>query len=157
MAITQKEDEAVEGDGGRSKCNARSILLAVFSVACLVLASYALGTMLGAVIRSLMLNGAQDDAYTANNNKSASSLLVIDTAGMLRINLSLIPFLAESSFIQNKVVNLIVNKYTVPNGVDKARFDRFANAMEVMQLLEMDGKPIQVEGYMYLFVGSIGE
>jgi hypothetical protein len=76
---------------------------------------------------------------------------------MSTIELSLIPFLAESSFIRVKVIDLIVNEYTVPNGVDTARFDRFDNAMEAMQLLEMDGEPIQVEGYPYLFVGLIGE
>ncbi len=45
----------------------------------------------------------------------------------------------------------------MPNGVDKARFNRFASAIEAMQLLETDREPIQVEGYMYLFIGSIGE
>lgn len=152
-----KEDEADEGGGCRGKHKARYILLVVFSVTCSVVASYALGIMLGAVIRSLTLNGAQDDAYTADNDKLTSSLLVIDTSGMSTIELSLIPFLAESSFIRDKVIDLIVNEYTVPNGVDTARFDRFDNAMEAMQLLEMDGEPIQVEGYPYLFVGSIGE
>ena len=152
-----KEDEADEGGGCRGKHKVRYILLVVFSVICSVVASYALGIMLGAVIRSLSLNGAQDDAYTADNDKLTSSLLVIDTSGMSTIELSLIPFLAESSFIRDKVIDLIVNEYTVPNGVDTARFDRFDNAMEAMQLLEMDGEPIQVEGYPYLFVGSIGE
>jgi hypothetical protein len=79
-----KEDEAVEGGGGRSKHNACSILLDVFSVTCLVVPSYALGIMLGAVIRSVTLNGAQGNAYSADNDKSASSLLVIDAAGMSR-------------------------------------------------------------------------
>ena len=152
-----KEDEAGEGGGCRGKHNARSILLVVFSVICSVIASYELGIMLGAVIRSLTLNGAQDGAYTADNDKLASSLLVIDTAGMSKIELSLMPFLAESSFIRDKVIDLIVNEYIVPNGVDTARFDRFDNAMKAMQLLETDGEPIQVEGYPYLFVGSIGE
>jgi hypothetical protein len=151
------KDEAGEGGGCRGKHKARYILLVVFSVTCSVVASYALGIMLGAVIRSLTLNGAQDDAYTADNDKLTSSLLVIDTSGMSTIELSLIPFLAESSFIRGKVIDLIIKEYTVPNGVDTARFDRFDNAMEAMQLLETDGEPIQVEGYPYLFVGSIGE
>ena len=152
-----KEDKAGEGGRGGGKQNARSILLAVFSVTCFVIASYALGIMLGTVIHSLMLNCAQDDAYTADNDKPPSLLLVIDKGGMSKIDLSLIPFLAESSFIRDKVIDLLVNEYTVPNGVDTARFDRFQTAMETMQLLETDGEPIQVEGYLYLFVGSIGE
>jgi hypothetical protein len=116
-----KLDKAVEGGRGRSKHDACSILLVVFSVTCLVVASYALGTMLGAVIRLVSLNGAQGDAYSADSNKSTSSLLVIDTAGMSRISLPLIPFLTASLFIQNTVIDLIVNQYTLLNGVDKAR------------------------------------
>jgi hypothetical protein len=146
------KDRAVDGGGCKSRNDARSILLGVFCATSFAVAFYALGVTLGAAVpRSLTPNLAQDE------DMSASSLLVIDTAGMSTIDQSLMPLLAESPFIRSKVIDLIMDGYTAPNGVDAERIDRFDNAMDAMHYLETDGEPIQVEGHPFLFVGSIGE
>lgn len=36
------------------------------------------------------------------------------------------------------------------------RVDKLADAIEAIQIMEADGEPVGVEGYPYLFVGSVG-
>ncbi|KAL3774440.1 hypothetical protein ACHAW5_004101 [Stephanodiscus triporus] len=145
------EDRTVDGGGCKSRNDACTILLGVFCAFSFAAAFYALGGTRGAAApRLLTPNGAQDE------DKYASSLLVIDTAGMSTIDQSLMPLLAESPFIRSKVIDLIIDGYTAPNGVETERIDRFDNAMDAMHYLETDGEPIQVEGHPFLFVGSIG-
>jgi hypothetical protein len=155
QSLLLKENKAVVGGGGSGSFNGhfRSILIAASYVACLVVASYALGIKLGSVIRSSGLNDARDDAKYIADGENSTSI----AKGMSTIDSSLMTFLAESSTLRARVVDLIIDDLTVPNGVCTERSDRFENAMEAMHLLETDGESIPMEGYPFLFVGSIGE
>ncbi len=71
------------------------------------------------------------------------------------VDQTLLSFLDDSSFARDLVVNMMVTEYTTASNPDID--DRLDNAIEAIQLCETDGKPIQVKGYDFLYVGSVGE
>ena len=70
---------------------------------------------------------------------------------------TLLSFLSESSFGRQKVIELMIDQYVSPTTPDDNMTDKIDNAMEAMSFIETDGEPVQVVGYPYLFVGSVGE
>ena len=64
--------------------------------------------------------------------------------------------LARSSSAQDEVIQLIIGQYTADSTDEKEMEDRLENAFEAMKLKREDGKPVQINGYPYLYVGSVG-
>jgi len=70
---------------------------------------------------------------------------------------AILSFLSKSSFARDKVIDLIVNEYTAISTYDEDASDWLDLAIEAMEFCETDGEPAAVEGYDFLFVGSVGE
>jgi hypothetical protein len=69
---------------------------------------------------------------------------------------SLLSFLSDSALGRQKVIEFMIDQYVSPTTPDDNMIDKLDNAMEAISLLETDGEPIQVGGYPFLFVGSVG-
>ena len=69
---------------------------------------------------------------------------------------SLLSFLSESSLGREKVIEFMIDQYVSPTSPDDNMIDKLDNAMDAISLLETDGEPVQVVGYPFLFVGSVG-
>jgi hypothetical protein len=70
---------------------------------------------------------------------------------------ALLSFLSESSVGRQKVIEFMIDQYVSPSTPDNNMVDKLDNAMEAMSFLETDAEPVQVLGYPFLFVGSVGE
>jgi len=70
---------------------------------------------------------------------------------------ALLSFLSESSVGREKVIEFMIDQYVSPTTPDNNMVDKLDNAMEAMSFLETDAEPVQVLGYPFLFVGSVGE
>jgi hypothetical protein len=71
------------------------------------------------------------------------------------VDQTLLSFLDDSFYARDVVINMMVTEYTTIYYPDID--DRLDNTIEAIQLCETDGEPIQVKGYDYLYVGSVGE
>jgi hypothetical protein len=69
----------------------------------------------------------------------------------------LLLFLSESSFAREKVLEMFNDQYITSSSSSDSLTDYLDTAIGVIESLEADGKPIQVKGYPFLFVGSVGE
>jgi hypothetical protein len=74
---------------------------------------------------------------------------------------TLLVFLSEStedsSVARKQVVDILVEKYMSPTSPDKDDLNAMIDsALEAMIFTKTDNQPVQVEGYPYLFVGSVG-
>ena len=69
---------------------------------------------------------------------------------------SLLSFLSESSLGREKVIEFMIDQYVSPTSPDDNMIDKLDNAMDAISLLETDGEPVEVVGYPFLFVGSVG-
>ena len=64
--------------------------------------------------------------------------------------------LAESSpEVKDEVIDLIVNKFIASTSPDELD-DKLDSAFEVIDFKLTDGEPVQIEGYPFLYVGSVG-
>ena len=64
--------------------------------------------------------------------------------------------LARSSYkVKDEVMNLIINTYASPSSPDKT-FEKLFSAFEAIDFKYTDGEPVQVKGYPFLYVGSVG-
>ena len=73
------------------------------------------------------------------------------------IDQNLMTFLSESPFSRLKVMEYMIDEFVSPSSPDNNMVDKLDNAIEAIDLVETDGEPIQVKGYPFLFVGSVGE
>jgi hypothetical protein len=69
---------------------------------------------------------------------------------------SLVSFLSESAVGRQKVIEFMIDQYVSPTTPDDIMTDKLDNAMEAISFMETDGEPVQVVGYPFLFVGSVG-
>ena len=69
---------------------------------------------------------------------------------------SLLSFLSESAVGRQKVIEFMIDQYVSPTTPDDIMTDKLDNAMEAISFMETDGEPVQVVGYPFLFVGSVG-
>ncbi len=81
----------------------------------------------------------------------------IDISAYEGIDQTLLSFLSKSSYAREKVIEMVIDLYTSPSSPYDLLTDKLDNAIEAIDLVEMDGEPIQVKGYPFLFVGSVGE
>jgi hypothetical protein len=64
--------------------------------------------------------------------------------------------LAKSSHrVKGEVIDLIINGYISPDSPDD-RDKTLGNALEAIKFKQTDGDPVQVRGYPFLHVGSVG-
>lgn len=61
----------------------------------------------------------------------------------------------SSSQVKNDVIHLIINKYVSASSPEKL-FEKLDNALEAIDFMHTDGEPVQVKGYPFLYVGSVG-
>ena len=90
-----------------------------------------------------------DGSNYNNNIKINSELDSLDQ--------TLLTFLSESSVGRQKVIEFMIDQYVSPTTPDDNMTDKLDNAMEAMSFMETDAEPVQVLGYPFLFVGSVGE
>jgi hypothetical protein len=69
---------------------------------------------------------------------------------------SLLSFLSESAVGREKVIEFMINQYVSPTSPEANLVDKLGNAMEAISFMETDAEPVQVVGYPFLFVGSVG-
>ena len=69
---------------------------------------------------------------------------------------SLLSFLSESAVGRQKVIEFMIDQYVSPTSPEANLIDKLDNAMEAMSFMDTDAEPIQVVGYPFLFVGSVG-
>ena len=81
----------------------------------------------------------------------------IDISAYEGIDQTLLSFLSKSSYAREKVIEMVIDMYTSPSSPCDLLTDKLDNAIEAIDLVETDGEPIQVKGYPFLFVGSVGE
>ncbi len=70
---------------------------------------------------------------------------------------TLLTFLSESSVGRKKVIEFMIDQYVSRTTPDDNMTDKLDNAMEAMSFTDTDAEPVQVLGYPFLFVGSVGE
>ncbi len=90
------------------------------------------------------------DGSNSNNNIKINNEL--DSLGQ-----TLLTFLSESSVGRQKVIEFMIDQYVSPTTPDGNLTDKLDNAMEAMSFTETDAEPVQVLGYPFLFVGSVGK
>ena len=69
---------------------------------------------------------------------------------------SLLSFLSESAVGRQKVIEFMIDQYVSPTSPESNLIDKLDNAMEAMSFMDTDAEPVQVVGYPFLFVGSVG-
>ena len=69
---------------------------------------------------------------------------------------SLLSFLSESAVGRQKVIEFMIDQYVAPTSPESNLIDKLDNAMEAMSFMDTDAEPVQVVGYPFLFVGSVG-
>jgi hypothetical protein len=69
----------------------------------------------------------------------------------------LLSFLSKSSFAREKILEMVIDQYTSSSSPSDSLTDDLDSAIDAIESLETDGEPIQVKGYPFLFVGSVGE
>ena len=90
------------------------------------------------------------------NTSSSSSNNNINLSDFKSLDQTLLSFLSDSSFGRQKVIEFMIEQYVSPETPDNTMADKLENAMEAMSFLETDAEPVQVVGYPFLFVGSVG-
>jgi hypothetical protein len=91
----------------------------------------------------------------ARRESSSSNRVDIDDYETL--DQTLLSFLSRSAFGRQKVIELMIDKYVSPTTPEDDMADKLDNALEAISFLETDGDPVQVVGYPFLFVGSVGK
>ena len=91
----------------------------------------------------------------ARRESSSSNRVDIDDYDTL--DQTLLSFLSRSVFGRQKVIELMIDKYVSPTTPEDDIADKLDNALEAISFLETDGDPVQVVGYPFLFVGSVGK
>jgi hypothetical protein len=143
----------------RSKAGSNIILL--LTIAAIFPAFYALGILLGTAISTYTM---WDGDITSMSMPSTMTLrkqatdenLIIDTVGMSSNELALLNSLSSSSFLRGKVLDMMVQEYISPTTLDNDSESKRGSAIEAWQFTEVDDEPIPIQGYPYLFVGSVG-
>ncbi len=111
--------------------------------------------LLGAFIDNRRLqseSGGEQRKLSGEGESSTINLSAYDD-----VDKYLLTFISESSFARQMVIDLIVDAYTSPTSPDKSTFAHLDNARSALNLYEIDGVPIGVEGHEFLFVGTVGE
>jgi len=83
-------------------------------------------------------------------NERADRPEIADAHGVL------LDFLTESPFARSAVTDLLIREWVGEDPPEVTRADKLDDAIEAIQIMEKDGDPVGVEGYPYLFVGSVG-
>jgi len=91
------------------------------------------------------------------STSSSSSNNIINLSDFKSLDQTLLSFLSDSSFGRQKVIEFMIEQYVSPTTPDDTMADKLENAMEAMSFLDTDAEPVQVVGFPYLFVGSVGE
>ena len=126
---------------------------------------------------NMLMSDKLDDAIEAisdidaNEEKQAtsSSSIFDDVQGLSSLDMKLLEFLLQSSFAREQTVQLLIDEYISPNYTlggwkwwysslsgEVLTSDLFNDTIEAMDLVVTDGLPVQIEGYPFLFVGSVG-
>ncbi len=87
---------------------------------------------------------------------SSNEELIIDTVGMSSNELALVKSLSSSSFLRERVLDMMVKEYVSPTTLDIDDESKKESAIEAWQFTETDNEPVQIEDYPFLFVGSVG-
>ena len=126
-----------------------------------------MGTMMwwthGSNFESLKIESAINEYMSVANTHmhrramEGSADTSIDISAYEGIDQTLLSFLSKSSYAREKVIEMVIDLYTSPSSPRDLLTDKLDNAIEAIDLVETDGEPIQVKGYPFLFVGSVGE
>ena len=86
----------------------------------------------------------------------SSTINVDDIEDLTPEDKTLLDYLLRSSYARSKTIQLLTNEYISEESTDIEMSDRLEDTIEAMDLVVSDGDPVQVEGYPFLFVGSVG-
>lgn len=86
----------------------------------------------------------------------SSSSNRVDIDDFETLDQTLLSFLSQSAFGRQKVIEIMIDQYVSPTTPEDDIADKLDNAMEAISFLETDAEPVQVVGYPFLFVGSVG-
>ncbi len=143
----------------RSKAGSNIILL--LTITAIFPAFYAMGILIGTTISTYT---PWDGDITSMSMPSTMTLrkqitdenLIIDTVGMSRNEHALLKSLSSSPFLRGKVLDMMVQEYIAPTTLDNDNESKRESAIEAWQFTEAEDEPIPIQGYPYLFVGSVG-
>jgi len=93
----------------------------------------------------------------STSTSSSSNNNDINLSDFKNLDQTLLSFLSESSVGRQKVIEFMIEQYVSPTTPDDTMTDKLENAMEAMSFLDTDAEPVQVVGFPYLFVGSVGK
>lgn len=133
--------------------NMFSVCAYALMTVCTIALCLVVGLKTGNFISTHSIVQIQDDVEAENSIAYAQNYY----GNYPTIDNSLLTFLSSSPFARNEVIQYMVNDYVSELSEDTLMIDRLETAIEAMQLVEEDGEPVQINGYDYLFVGSVGE
>ena len=90
------------------------------------------------------------------DDESSSTINFDDIKDLTPNDKTLLNYLLRSSYARSKTLQLLTNEYISEKSTDIEMSDRLEDTIEAMDLVVSDGDPVQVEGYPFLFVGSVG-
>ena len=83
-------------------------------------------------------------------------LLLFEPRSQSNLEKTLLSGLAQSSSSEkDEVIKLLIEQYTAGSSPDETE-DRLESAFEAIEYKHTDGEPVQINGYPYLYVGSVG-
>jgi hypothetical protein len=91
-----------------------------------------------------------------NNNENV--IIEIDTEGSNSANMHqiLTSYLTKSTYAREKIIHLIIDKYSMSSSSSTASLPKLNTAFEVLHYMEIDSYPIPIKDYPYLYIGSVG-
>ena len=99
-------------------------------------------------------NKLQDELH--KNSVLKKKLSLYEPKSQTRTQRVLISGLADSyAEVQDEIADLLIQTYTSAPS-DSPPFDTLDSALQAVEFKVMDGEPIQVKGYPFLYVGSVG-
>ena len=87
-----------------------------------------------------------------------NEMIEIDTEGSNSANMHqiLTSYLTKSSYAREKIIHLIIDKYSMSSSSSTASLPKLDTAFEVLHYMEIDSYPIPIKDYPYLYIGSVG-
>jgi len=79
-----------------------------------------------------------------------------DMPDLSKVDKKLLKFLTRSSYAREKTMQLLTDEFISDQSTDTSISDKVVDTIEAMELVVSDGLPVQVEGFPFLFVGSVG-
>ena len=92
----------------------------------------------------------------AANKVTDNSNRFDDIPDLSKVDKKLLKFLTRSSYALEKTMQLLTDEFIADISADTSLSDKVEDTIEAMGLVVSDGLPVQVEGFPFLFVGSVG-